>query len=84
MLNDYDDVKGREDSFTIRLDGLNNYDLWYYADLITSSSVKVTLDGEKWQKVQVTEKNITLPDGEANNGILEISLNYAKYDAVAM
>lgn len=82
--NQYNEVKGRVDSFTIKMDGLNNYDLWYYSDVCNSSQVKVCVDGTNWHQVQVTTKSFTLPDGGASDGKLEITLNWKKYDAVAM
>lgn len=39
--NSYDIRKGRRESMTIKLDGLSRYDLWYYADMLMSSNVKV-------------------------------------------
>lgn len=39
--NSYDVRKGRRESMTIKLDGLNRYDLWYYADMLMSSNVKI-------------------------------------------
>ena len=82
---EYIEIKGREDGFTLRLDRLNTYDLWYYSDVLQSSNVQVSDDAQGWQRVQVTEKSITLPDGEAGtNGVLEIAVNYREYDAVAM
>jgi len=82
--NEYVDIKGRVDSFVIRLDGLCTYDIWYYSDLITSSKVEVSLDGSTYTRVQVTSKSITLPDGEAQDGVLEINVNWKRYDAVTM
>lgn len=84
MDNSYNEVKGREDSLDIYLDELMPYDLWYYADVITSSFVEVSLDGTNWNQVQVTNKNITLPTGGAGNGKLEITVNWRRYDAVTM
>lgn len=85
LTNEYNEIKGRVDGFSLRLDGLCAYDLWYYADIITSSKVQVSFDGEEWTQVQITDSSITIPDGEANeNGKLEIKLNYKKYDAVDM
>ena len=81
---EYIEVKGREDGFTLRLDGLDRYDLWYYSDLITSSNVQVNL-GSGYTRVQVVSKSITLPDGEAGtNGVLEVQINWKRYDAVSM
>ena len=37
--NEYIEIKGRKDGFTLRLDNLCAFDLWYYADVITSSKV---------------------------------------------
>lgn len=82
--NEYIEIKGRKDGLSLRLDGLCAYDLWYYSDLITSSNVKVSLDGTNWDRVQVTTKSITQPDGEGGDGELEIAINWKRYDAVAM
>ena len=83
--NEYIDIKGRVDGFTLRITGLDVYDLWYYADVINSSKVEVSLDGLTWAQVQVTTKNITLPDGDAGTeGKLDVGVNWRRYDAVAM
>lgn len=86
LMSEYVEIKGRVDGFTLRLDRLNRYDLWYYADIITSSKVEVSLDnGQTYDRVQVTTKTITLPDGEARtDGKLEIQVNWKHYDAVDM
>lgn len=85
LQNDYNEAKGRVDSMTILLDGLNQYDIWYYANIITSGKVELSLDGSGWTRVQVTTKDITLPDGEASiDGKLEITLNWKHYDAIAL
>lgn len=82
--NSYNEIKGRVDGFDLYLDDLLPYDLWYYADVITSSKVEVSLDGQTWNQVQVTNKNVTIPTGEMGNGKLEITVNWRKYDAVTM
>lgn len=82
--NSYNEIKGRVDGLDLYLDDLLPYDLWYYADVITSSKVEVSLDGQTWNQVQVTNKNITIPTGEMGNGKLEITVNWRKYDAVTM
>lgn len=85
--NEYVEIKGRRDGFTLRLDGLNAYDYWYYADVLLSSKVEVSLDSNltSWAQVQVTTKNVTIPDGEAGEkGKLEINVNWKRYDAVSM
>lgn len=83
--DNYREMKGRTDGLTLRLDGLDAYDFWYYADLITSGNVQISLDGgTTYERVQVTGKNTTIPDGNAINGKLEITLNWRHYDAVNM
>ena len=83
--NEYIEIKGREDGFVLRLDRLDTYDLWYYSDILQSSNAQVSFDAQTWQRVQATTSSVVLPDGEAGtNGVLEIDVNYRKYDAVAM
>ena len=84
MDNSYNEIKGRVYGLDLYLDDLLPYDLWYYADVITSSKVEVSLDGQTWNQVQVTNKNVTIPTGEMGNGKLEITVNWRKYDAVTM
>lgn len=81
----YHTLKGREDGFVLRLDGLNAYDMWYYADIITSSKVEVSMDGYTWQRVYITTKDITIPDGNAGKlNKLEVNCNWRKYDAITL
>ena len=83
--NEYIEIKGRADGFTLRLDNLDAYDYWYYADLLTSSKVEVSFDdGATFDRVEITNKNITIPDGERTDGKLEINVNWRRYDAVSM
>ena len=82
--NSYNEIKGRVDGLDLYLDDLLPYDLWYYADVISSSKVEVSMDGQIWNQVQVTNKNVTIPAGEMGNGKLEITVNWRKYDAVTM
>lgn len=80
--NEYRRVKGRVDGFDLFLDELDEYDIWYYADIINSSKVRVSFDGVNWAQVDVVEKNYTLPDGDAEkNGNIQISVNWKRYDA---
>lgn len=81
----YNTIKGREDGFVLRLDGLNAYDMWYYADIVTSSKVEVSIDGTTWQQVEITTKDITIPDGNAGKlNTLEVNCNWRKYDAITL
>lgn len=78
-------AKGRKDGFALRLDGLNAYDYWYYADVCHSSRVEVSLDGQTWQRVNVTTKGVTVPDGNAGRlNTLEVELTYKEYDAISL
>lgn len=80
--NTYNGIKGREDGFVLRLDGLNQYDYWYYSDVITSQKVEVSFDGNEWVQVEVISKESTIPDGNAGKfNTLEIPVNWKKYDA---
>lgn len=81
--NEYDERKGRRDSFTLKLEGLSRYDMWYYGDILTSSKVRVSLDGTTWRQVQVTGKAIELPTSdEGALSVLEIPVNYRQYDTI--
>lgn len=82
--NEYVNIKGRVDGMTLRLDGLSMYDVWYYADVITSSKVEVSMDGVNYTRVEVLTKNVTLPDGAMTDGKVEVQVNWKRYDAVAM
>lgn len=83
--NEFVEIKGRQDGFVLRIDNLDAYDMWYYADLLASSRVQVSMDGSIYARVQITSKNVTLPDGEAGEkGKLEINVNWKRYDAVAL
>lgn len=83
LQNFYDERKGRRDGFVLRLEDLDRYDFWYYSDLITSSYVRVTLDGSNWRQVQVVTKAAKIPNNdEGKLNMLEIEVNYAKYDTL--
>ena len=83
LTNEYDVRKDRRVSFSLRLEGLTAYDYWYYSDLVTSSSVKVSLSGTNYRQVQVTAKKSTTPETSAGKPLnLEIPINYARYDTL--
>lgn len=83
ITNEYDVRKDRRVSFSLRLDGLTAYDYWYYSDLVTSSSVKVSLSGTNYRQVQVTAKKSTIPETSAGKPLtLEIPINYVRYDTL--
>ena len=84
--NEFVEIKGRMDGFTLKLDNLSPYDIWYYSDVLTSSKVEVSFDhGTTFDRVQVTNKDMTLlTDGSMSNGIIEFDVNWKRYDAVSM
>ena len=83
LTNEYDVRKDRRVSFSLRLEGLTAYDYWYYSDLVTSSSVKVSLSGTNYRQVQVTAKKSTTPETSAGKPLtLEIPINYVRYDTL--
>ena len=83
ITNEYDVRKDRRVSFSLRLEGLTAYDYWYYSDLVTSSSVKVSLYGTKYRQVQVTTKKSTIPETSSGKPLtLEIPINYVRYDTI--
>lgn len=84
VYNHYKELKGRMDGFVLRLEDLDRYDYWYYADLITSSQVRVIVQGTtEWRLVQVTTKAVEIPNTDAGKlNTLEIKVNYAKYDTL--
>lgn len=80
--NQYDTRKGYVESFTACLEGLDAYDYWYYADIITSSKVEL-LEGINSYRVDVTTKDYTIPNTSAGKpGKLEVNINFRKYDTL--
>lgn len=79
----YDERKGYMQGLTLFLDELNAYDYWYYSDIITSSKVEVSIDGEVWRVVQVDAKNVQIPNNDMGKPKdLEVQINFQKYDAI--
>lgn len=84
VQNEYTEIKGETDGFSLRLEDLTRYDLWYYSDMITSSDVRVSIDGgSTFYRVQVTDKKYTIPDTDAGRlSTLEIAIKFRKYDTI--
>lgn len=81
----YKQAKGRNEGLKLYLENLTAYDYWYYADLITSSRVEVSLDGVTYYEVEVTTKSVTIPNcSEGALNKLEVELNWRKYDEIIM
>lgn len=86
--NMYSTIKGREDSFTLYLDNVDEYDIWYYSTILTSSYVE--LQGVSTSntpsepvRLEITDKDIALPNG-MTRGKIELKCKYKRYDAVIL
>lgn len=87
--------KGREESALLWLDGLSPYDYAYYADIVTSSDVRVLMsdtpiagafDGGRLLDtfaVDVVTNSATPNDGGGEWQKLEVQIKTRKYDAVS-
>lgn len=80
--NTFNTRKGQMWGFTLHMDGLTDYDVWYYSSIITSSKVEVNVAG-KWEQVDVLTKEVTIPSGNAGKlHKLDIQVNWRKYDTI--
>ena len=75
-------ARGREDGVTLRMECLTAFDVWYYGDIVTSSRVRVSLDGTNYRTVQVDSKSVSVPDGDGEVTELKVNIIYAEYDAI--
>ena len=77
----FDVRKGYEEIFTLRLQNLDRYDLWYYGDILTSS--KAEIEGDGWETVDVLGKEFTLPNTDFGElSTLEFEIKYRRYDTI--
>ena len=80
----YRGFAGEEEGFTLRLEHLTAYDVWWYSDLLTSDYVVVTDESQNspiTKLVEVTTKSITIPDGSVKDTTFEIKVKYKTGDA---
>lgn len=80
----YHGFAGESEEFTLRLEHLTAYDVWWYSDLLTSDYVTVADDSfnsPTAKTVEVTTKSITIPDGSVNDTTFEIKVKYRTGDA---
>lgn len=87
IAGEYRQEKGYSVQVVAYIDGLSRMGIEYYSDVIISSDVRckclalgLNMIDQKGHNVQVTDKSITLPDGEQHNGKIEITLNLRHYD----
>lgn len=82
--NFYRGFAGEEEGFTLRLEHLTAYDVWWYSDLLTSDYVTVaddSLSSPTAATVEVLTKSITIPDGSVKDTTFEIKVKYRTGDA---
>jgi hypothetical protein len=85
-FNGFNVRKGYVQSLILRLSGLNKYDYWYYANIITSNDVRVAINeidanfGEE-TRVDVTTKSVTIPNANGTYE-LKVEIKYKRYDRV--
>lgn len=80
----YRGFAGEEEVFTLRLEHLTAYDVWWYSDLLTSDYVLIGDDNSTsltGKTVEVMTKSITIPDGSINDTTFEIKVKYRTGDA---
>lgn len=80
----YRGFAGEEEVFTLRLEHLTAYDVWWYSDLLTSDYVTVaddSLSSPTAATVEVLTKSITIPDGSVKDTTFEIKVKYRTGDA---
>ena len=87
--NSFNIIKGREESCSLMIDGLNSYDVWYYSDLAFSSKVRVNIYNGAgmvtgWMNASITTKKMGMYDGDSSSYKVEFDCKYKRYDAVTM
>lgn len=79
----YDDRKSYREEATLHLENLTAYDVWYYADIITSPSVLVNFDTGAQQYVGVKTSDLDIPNNDiGEKHTLDIDIIIGDYVAV--
>lgn len=70
VVNEFRMVSGYEISGTLHFENLTAYDYWYYGLICQSQDVRIglgqaitTTDPDEYQRVKITTKNVTQPNG---------------------
>ena len=82
LTNNYSVIKNRVDSLTAVMRDITAHDIEYYSDLITSNEVFI-LEYEseiEYERVDVTTKKITIPNGVSQKYDFKIDINIRHYD----
>jgi hypothetical protein len=83
----YHGFAGESEEFSLRVEHLTAYDVWWYSDLLISDFVAVaddSLSSPTAKTVEVTTKSITIPDGSVNDTTFEIKVKYKTTDAFGL
>lgn len=80
------ELKGTRKGLRLHLSQLSAYDYWYYADIITSSDVRVAVseidaDFGEDTRVKVTTKSVTIPNG-ASVADFDVDVILKDYDII--
>ncbi len=80
----YRGYAGEEEEFSLKVEHLTAYDMWWYSDLLTSDFVAVAAESfndSTSKTVEVLTKSITIPDGSESDATFEIKVKYRTTDA---
>lgn len=80
----YRGYAGEEEEFSLKVEHLTAYDMWWYSDLLTSDIVAVapeSFNESMTKTVEVLTKSITIPDGSESDATFEIKVKYRTTDA---
>ena len=83
----YNGFAGESEEFSLKVEHLTAYDMWWYSDLLSSDNVLVApfaLNDAQVKAVEVTTKSITIPDGSVGDATFEIKVKYKTTDAFGL
>lgn len=83
----YNGFAGESEEFSLKVEHLTAYDMWWYSDLLASDNVLVapiSLNDAQAKTVEVTTKSITIPDGSVSDATFEIKVKYKTTDAFGL
>lgn len=79
LNNNFDVRKAQNFGFVGYIDGLCDYDKWYYSDIVTSSLVRFSFDGlTNWRVVNVMTNDVDIYTGQ-DNQVFEFDVEFANY-----
>lgn len=86
------EMKGRTDSVVLGIDGLSNYDVWYYSSLVASPEITMYFkllqypddDAPITIPVKIATNDFKIEAGADGTRRLEFTINYAKYDSITL